>query len=91
MKPRDLKEVFSNKSGTTPTVCIGNPMAQTCRAPNISIAGTSYPGRRGLYAKQTQTSHYPKDTWALRKPGLGLQTISTLWVRAVQPKGGDVR
>lgn len=32
-KPRDLEEVFSNKSGTTSTVCLGNPTAQPRMAP----------------------------------------------------------
>lgn len=33
VKPRDLEEVFSNKSGMTSTVCLGNPTAQPRMAP----------------------------------------------------------
>ena len=55
----------------------------------VPFPRTSDLARRGLYAEQTLTSCFPKDTWVLCKLGLGLQTILTPWFRAVQPKGGD--
>lgn len=56
----------------------------------MPFPGTSDLDRRGLYAEQTQTARFPKDTWVLRNLGLGLQTISTPWFRAVQLTGVGV-
>lgn len=50
----------------------------------VPFPGTSDLDRRGLYAEQTQTARFPKDTWVLHNLSLGLQTISTQWFRAVQ-------
>lgn len=66
----------------------GNPISSDLQvSKGLSPLGFLFQGPQtlgggGLYTEQTQTSCYPKDTWVLRKLGLGLQTISTPWFRA---------